>query len=172
MNELIVRISRGDERVLLYVIARRYGWLDRSVQRITHLGDAAVTISTTALMLALPSPAWATAGRRAAFALVGSHLLVQLLKRSISRRRPQLPVGIQSLVEAPDRFSFPSGHSAAAMSVALGASVALPAAAPWLLSLGILVGMSRCYLGVHYPGDVAAGWILALSTFAASAWII
>lgn len=171
MNEWMIRIHRGDERALLYVIARRYGRLDRAVAHLTHLGGAAATISASALMMASPSAAWSGAGRRAAFALVGSHMAVQLLKRTISRRRPQLPVGIQSLVEAPDRFSFPSGHAAASLSVVLGAALAMPAAAPWLIGLGALVGLSRCYLGVHYPGDVVAGWILAGAAFVCSAWI-
>lgn len=171
MNQWIVRMHQGDEWALLYVVGRRYGRLDRVVSHLTHLGGAAATLSATALMLAVPAPAWNVAGRRAAFALAGSHVCVQLLKRSISRPRPLLPVGIQSLVEAPDRFSFPSGHAAAALSVALGAAVAMPAAAPWLLGLGAVVGMSRCYLGVHYPGDVLAGWILAASAFAVGASI-
>ena len=171
MNQWIVRMHQGDERALLYVIARRYGRLDRAIAHMTHLGGAAATISATALMLASPAPAWNGAGRRAAVALVGSQLAVQLLKRTISRRRPQLPVGIQSLVEAPDRFSFPSGHAAASLSVALGAAIAMPAAAPWLLGLGCVVGLTRCYLGVHYPGDVMAGWILAAGVWAGSAWI-
>jgi undecaprenyl-diphosphatase len=170
MRELIVRMRRGDERFLLYVIARRFGALDRSVLVLTHLGGATVTISTSALMLAVSSPVWNEAGRLAAIALVGSHLCVQMLKRSVARNRPHLPVGILSLVEAPDRFSFPSGHAAAALSVALGAASAMPALAPWLLGLAGLVGASRCYLGVHYPGDVLAGWILATSAFLAGAW--
>lgn len=170
MNGWIVRINAGDERALLYVIGRRYERLDRAVCYLTHLGGATITISATALMLASPAPHWHAAGRRAAVALVGSHLAVQLLKRTISRARPRLPVGIQSLVEAPDRFSFPSGHAAAALSVVLGASLAVPAATPWLLGLGAAVGLSRCYLGVHYPGDVVAGWILAASAFTAHAW--
>ena len=171
MHELIVRIHRGDERALFYVISCRLDRLDRAVERLTHLGDAAVTISATAAMLAVPSAVWQGAGRRAAFALVGSHLCVQLLKRTISRARPSMPVGITSLIEAPDRFSFPSGHAAAALSVALGASLAVPAAAPVLLAAGLLVGVSRCYLGVHYPGDVLAGWLLAGSAFLVGALV-
>jgi hypothetical protein len=91
MRELMGRMRRGNEQFLLYVIARRYGALDRSVLLLTHLGGAAATLST--LMLAAPWPVWNEAGSLAAFALVGSHLCVQGLKRSIARARPHLPVG-------------------------------------------------------------------------------
>lgn len=80
-----------------------------------------------------------------------------------------MPVGIASLVDAPDRFSFPSGHAAAALSVALGIGLVVPAAlAAAVIGLGLLVGLSRCYLGVHYPGDVLVGWVLAVAAFAAA----
>jgi undecaprenyl-diphosphatase len=171
MRELIVMMRRGDERALLYLVARRHSRLDRAMGMITHLGGATFTVAATAAMLAAPSATWNGAGRRAAIALAGSHLCVQLLKRSIARARPNLPVGILSLVKAPDRFSFPSGHSAAALSVALGASLAAPAAAPWLLAVAGLVGLSRSYLGVHYPGDVAVGWALAGLLFITGAWV-
>lgn len=169
MRGLIPRILKGDERALHYLIGRRHPRLDRFVRTWTHLGDAATTVGATVLMLASPAPGWRRAGVVGAATLAGSHLAVQLLKRGISRPRPHLPVGLAALVEAPDRFSFPSGHSAAALSVALAAAVALPAGlAPWLIGAGLLVGLTRCYLGVHYPGDVLAGWILAVAAFSAA----
>jgi undecaprenyl-diphosphatase len=73
-----------------------------------------------------------------------------------------MPVGCSALVHAPDRFSFPSGHAAASLSVALGLlSTVAPPVGVALVALALLVGISRCYLGVHYPGDVVAGWALA-----------
>jgi undecaprenyl-diphosphatase len=90
---------------------------------------------------------------------------VEVLKRLFTRERPHLPVGLSWLVTVPDRFSFPSGHATAGLAIALPLATALPAPAGVLvLLLGAAVGVSRCYLGVHYPGDVLAGWALASST--------
>jgi undecaprenyl-diphosphatase len=173
MTALIARLHHHDERFLHALVRRRRRRLDRFMRAVTHLGDAAVTI-TAALLFALGVvPGLTLAGRRAAFALVASHLVVQLLKRTVTRRRPLMPSGIEALIQPPDRFSFPSGHAASTLSVALGIASGLsPAFLPLLLVLAITVGASRCYLGVHYPGDVAAGWALALAGLAAAALVI
>jgi undecaprenyl-diphosphatase len=168
MSALLVLLSRHDERALHALVLRRRTLLDRVMRAVTHLGDSAVVIALT-LALALGAlPRLRSAGVEAAFIVTLSHLWVQLLKRTISRPRPSLPVGHVSMIDAPDRFSFPSGHAAASLSVALPLAAALPLPlSAALLSLALLVGLSRCYLGVHYPGDVMTGWLLA---FGAS-WI-
>ncbi len=155
-----------DEALLHALVLRRRGWLDRALRALTHLGDPATTIAgATALLLLQPRGA----GGRAAFALAGSHLAVQAIKRSVNRARPRLPGGIESLVRAPDRFSFPSGHAAASLSIALGLAATLPLPLGGaVLGLAALVGVSRSYLGVHYPGDVVAGWLLAIAGYAAA----
>jgi len=96
--------------------------------------------------------------------LVFSHLAVQLVKRTVSRPRPSRRASVVALIKEPDRFSFPSGHSAAAMSLAFAYAVAYPALAAPLLTLAMAVGLSRVVLGVHYPGDVFVGQVLALLT--------
>jgi undecaprenyl-diphosphatase len=157
-------LHRQDERVLHYLVARRGRPLDGLMRVVTHGGDALVTIGLALALLA--GGATREVGILAAFALAASHLGVQVLKRTVNRARPQLPAGSEALMRAPDQFSFPSGHAAAALALALAVSPVLP----WPLGLAVLglaglTGISRCYLGVHYPGDVVAGWLLAWSAW-------
>lgn len=159
-------LGRHDERALHALVLRRRRPLDPMMHRVTHLGDASFTVAAAFLLLlvGLPEPT---------FALVTSHAAVQCLKRCIHRPRPQLPVGADYLVAAPDHFSFPSGHSAAALSLVLPLMAVLPLPlALGALGLAVLVGVSRCYLGVHYPGDVLAGWMLAALGALAAGWVL
>lgn len=163
MPAWMLRLGEYDERLLHAVVSRRMAWLDFLVRFLTRFGDPPVAIGVAAgLALGLGGD---LGGARfvPAFSLALSFLLSQVMKRFFSRTRPDLPVGISSLVQAPDRFSFPSGHATAAMAIFLPVALALPLALGLpVFVLGISVGLTRCYLGVHYPGDVLAGWSLAV----------
>jgi undecaprenyl-diphosphatase len=155
-----------DERLLHAVVGRRRPLLDRIARSLTKLADPPFAISLALAASLGFFPGYEHAGAVAAFSLAFSHLLVQVLKRVLQRPRPSLPVGISSLIKIPQCFSFPSGHATAAFSLALP----LALAAPWpvgipIFLLGTSVGLTRCYLGVHYPGDVLAGWALASFAF-------
>lgn len=83
-----------------------------------------------------------------------------LLKPLVARPRPWLDVaGLLPLIHEPDMNSFPSGHTCAAFSAACGWWSALPK--KWMrvtgLILAALMGLSRLYVGVHYPSDVIGG---------------
>jgi undecaprenyl-diphosphatase len=104
------------------------------------------------------------ASRFALLTLLVSHLVVQLIKRTVGRGRPSRALDCAALVREPDRFSFPSGHATAAMSVALSYGAFFPAWSGPLLLLAMVVGFSRIRLGVHYPSDVLVGQMIAVAT--------
>lgn len=121
-----------------------------------------------ALVLAL---AWRRRFRESVFAaaaLGGSALLNLATKQLFARDRPSLWESI-----APETsFSFPSGHAMGSMTLGVVlVLLAWPTRWRWV-AIGtmaffvLMVGLSRVYLGVHYPSDILAGWA------AASVWAV
>ena len=136
-------------------------------RRVTHLGGLRTSVAAVLLPLVAASAAVRAAAVQALLALVLSHLVVQIVKRSVMRGRPVGRVVAHAHVAVPDCFSFPSGHACASMSVAFAYGVAFPALAVPLVGLATIVGFSRVRLGVHYPGDVLVGQMIAMGTVAA-----
>jgi undecaprenyl-diphosphatase len=131
---------------------------------MTHLGGTLCSIAAALLPLALiREGALHDAARHALLALVVSHFAVQLVKRTVNRRRPSLREAFAGHVTEPDRFSLPSGHSCAAMAVCFSYALVFPALALPLVTIATLVGASRVFLGVHYPADVLVGQMIAIA---------
>ncbi|CCH85969.1 putative glycerophosphatase [Modestobacter italicus] len=102
--------------------------------------------------------------RRAAVRGVGSLALSSaivnvVLKRLFQRGRPdQAAVShTRALRRTLDSHSFPSGHSASAAAFATGVALESPVLGALIAPVALGVGYSRVHVGVHYPGDVAAG---------------
>ncbi len=86
------------------------------------------------------------------------------LKVWVERDRPPLQNPDPApLVALPSTYSFPSGHAVVAFACATVISFALPRLRWPLYALAALIAFSRVYVGVHYPGDVAAGAVIGIA---------
>jgi undecaprenyl-diphosphatase len=153
-------------------------WLSHAVGDITALGGVTVLSLMTIMILG-----YLLLARRLHIAIftfvavVGGWLLSAALKLGIARPRPDI---VPHLVEVSD-LSFPSGHAmlSAVTYLTLGAllSRAESSRITRLYTIGVaifltlIVGLSRIYLGVHYPTDVLGGWCAGAS-WALICWII
>ncbi|MGY9048034.1 hypothetical protein P775_10200 [Puniceibacterium antarcticum] len=112
-----------------------------------------------------------------AIAILGGQGLSHLTKSGFSRPRPDLVPHSVDVVTA----SFPSGHSMMAAVTYLTLAVMLARTESQLRMrafyisvaaiLAMLVGVSRVYLGVHWPSDVLAGWTLG-AAWALGVWLL
>lgn len=124
---------------------------------ITHLGGATATIVVVAVLV-LAGDDTRALGLAVLSANVLASAAVHVIKRVVARPRPCDAAGRPlALIQLPDRFSFPSGHSAAAAASAVTIALAEPWLAPSLLPLAGVVAWSRVALRVHYVTDVLAG---------------
>jgi membrane-associated phospholipid phosphatase len=157
---------------------------ERAVAELRHHAVASVTGVAQAssfvggsqmlALLALTAAAWLAARRRmldamlVLLALGGAKLLNAVLKNGFERPRPS----IHDPLDTAAGFSFPSGHAMASMALFATLAFVLTRgrSAPirftvfgMAAALVGAIGLSRVYLGVHFPSDVAAGWSAGLA---------
>ena len=136
--------------------------LTRVLEAVTLLGSQAVVISVASCAVLILF----FQGRRdrallIAIAMAGAELLLWILKVEFHRPRPEPFFGSVP----PASYSFPSGHALLSFCC-YGTLSAVCSPRRWVriaaAALILSVGISRVYLGVHYPSDVIAGYLVAI----------
>jgi undecaprenyl-diphosphatase len=153
-------------------------WMTKAFTDLTSLGG--ITVLSLLTTLAVVYLLIIRQRARALFVLIsilGGWLVSNGIKLGVARPRPDL---VTHLVDVHD-FSFPSGHAmlSAVTYLTLGLLLARTqrgwAARAYFvgtaLLLTLLIGISRIYLGVHYPTDVLGGWS-AGAAWASGCWLI
>jgi undecaprenyl-diphosphatase len=142
-------------------------WLEAMLRDVTTLGGTAVvTLITLAVVGFLLVASMRGAALLVLFSVIGGTLLSSLLKFGFDRPRPDLVAHLVQVQTA----SFPSGHAllSAVTYLTLGALLArvLGQLRLKLYVMGValfftlVIGSTRVYLGVHWPTDVLAGWLV------------
>jgi undecaprenyl-diphosphatase len=162
--KLIHTIHRCDVFMFNWFMNRKHLELCARCSRwISRTGDG--------YLYALLGLYWFASGDRLNLALLKSALLAFaierplyfIVKNGLRRDRPAAAIrDYRSFIVPSDRFSFPSGHTSGAFLMATIIANAHPAWSAALYGWAGAVGLSRIFLGVHFPTDVLVG--LAMGT--------
>lgn len=90
------------------------------------------------------------------------YLLVKIIPYFYNRRRPFVELGCRNRIKQRKDHSFPSTHAASALIISLVIFNISPESGIIVIFMAILTAFSRIMVGVHYPTDIAAAWLIAL----------
>ena len=162
MLETLLNIDGG----LLLLIQEyvRTPLLNEIMVFITTLGNGGMIWIAATILLLIPKKT-RKVGIMSGVALLGSLIINNnIIKNIVQRPRPFVTfTDLQILIPTPSEFSFPSGHTSSSFAAAGVFYSNLPKkfGVPAVILAG-LIGLSRLYVGVHYPTDVIAGIIMGI----------
>ncbi len=157
-------LLQTDGQILLWIQEHiRQDWLTVIMNIITTIGGCGGAFWIGLCLILLCCKNTRLKGIGVSCSLAITFVLNNLiLKNLVHRIRPYKVVeGLVLITKEPGDFSFPSGHTAAAFGTAVALCLLFPNRyGRGAVVLAFLIGLSRLYLGVHYPTDVLAGGII------------
>ncbi|MGK0393851.1 MAG: undecaprenyl-diphosphatase [Alcanivorax borkumensis] len=168
------RMTAADTRAMCWLLqqpqAARRARLARMVSRF---GDGPFYVALTLCIWGMDRQGGSEFALTAMVAYALEMPLFVLLKHLIKRPRPADALeSLSAFIQPADRFSFPSGHTAAAFVMASLLCVFYPPVIALALGLALMVGLSRVLLGVHYPSDIFAGAALGFGCAMIGLWLV
>jgi undecaprenyl-diphosphatase len=163
-------IEKRDHRVMRRVNNwKAPRWIRFWMLTATRMGDGWLWYGLGAILLAVGGSRGYEAVGAAGSAGVLGVFVFKALKRLSHRPRPcEVEPHCWAKVLPPDQFSFPSGHTMTAFSIALVVSFFYPTLEWPLYFLAASIGVSRVVLGMHFLSDVLAGAVLGSALGVAS----
>ena len=156
-------ISNMQEQILRFFENYRGGFLDIFFEGTTIFGEQFILIGISAYLY------WNISKKQGFLLMIvalSSTLLNDILKNIFQTTRPFLTLkNFESLrIQTADGYSFPSGHTQG--STSFYSTLAIIVKRKWFWGIAtiliILIGISRLWLGVHWPEDVVGGWMIGL----------
>lgn len=160
-------IKTSDLRLLgIFNQSMHCQFLDWLMSAVTQLGSVGFAVTLPAILILSGNTLMVSAGIKMMWVLVCGLTVVLLVKRLAHRPRPfKVLAGVINNKPTSCPYSLPSGHTCSAFSQAFVLAASFPEQGFIFLMLAALVGISRVYLGVHYPSDVGAGGLTAYAVF-------
>jgi membrane-associated phospholipid phosphatase len=164
------RLQRLDRRLMQRSFGARSPARDRTLVRITRAASySRLWLVIAGALAALGGRRGQRAAGRGLIAIAIAAAIANGPAKLIARRRRPFSRSHPALINMPRSTSFPSGHTAAAFAFATAASAELPMLAPAVVPIAGAVAYSRVHTGVHYPSDVAAGFVIGIVSGLAAA---
>jgi len=160
------KLKRFDD-IFIELINKKmnHRYLNIIMHRATNMGGALFSSLLVLVLILIGSSNVKLMGFEALVVLIISQAIVHSLKKILSRERPyKIIEHLNTFGINMKDYSFPSGHTTASFSIATTIALNIPRLTIIVFTLAMIVGISRIYLGVHYPTDVVAGILLGIGT--------